>query len=724
MSVINTNLKALNAQESMRSSNLSMSQAMERLSTGNKINSAKDDAAGLAITNRMTSQIRGIAKATNNVNDAISMTQTAEGAIGNVGDILQRMRELAVQAGSGTMNNTDRSSIQLEVAQLKTQIDDIANKTNHNNIKLLDGSAQNVVIQSGVNSGDNMKIGFDSMKTKDIGAGSKAFLQSSGGTSATRLALVASSLYLNGVAVGASLADDDAFSVAAGKTTSAISKAAAINRVADLSGVYARAEANAVSGSAMTVQTSASSGTVTINGVTTDLFSTSLDTSISRKAVVTAINAISNQTGVVATDTGDEKTGVTLLAADGRNIQTTVNSLKIASTGLKVSAITSFVGSYSLFTLDGRDITVGQTAGDTGTAPATVENTSGLQVGTYKADTAIYTSANRDVSTIAPASSTTGLLNGNSMIINGIAIAAAASTDDTASFEGTGVAGATLAGGTSSTRAMSAIAIAAAINRSSEQTGVTAKAASNIIRGTGFTADGAAATAKGVFLNGVTFRIPGGNGITVDQVIDRFNEFSGQTGVVASRFGGGMQLEAADGRNIVIGSSAAAAHLGLTGVTVATAGTGVSATAYTASVQLSSDKAFTIQAGSQGNSNLEKLGFFQGTYGASKNGLKVASVDVSTAAGANQALAAIDSAINSVSAAQAKSGAINNRLDVIINNLAEGSKNMQASRSRILDTDYAVETTNLAKQQIIQQAATAMLAQANQSAQGILSLLK
>ena len=135
MSVINTNVKALVAQESMRSSNLSMSQAMERLSTGSKINSAKDDAAGLAISNRMTSQIRGMAKATNNVNDAISMTQTAEGAIGNVGDILQRIRELAVQAGSGTMNNTDRASIQLEVGQLKNQIDDIAKKTNHNNIK-------------------------------------------------------------------------------------------------------------------------------------------------------------------------------------------------------------------------------------------------------------------------------------------------------------------------------------------------------------------------------------------------------------------------------------------------------------------------------------------------------------------------------------------------------------------------------------------------------------
>ena len=257
MPVINTNMKALDAQESMRTSNLAMSQAMERLSTGKKINSAKDDAAGLAITNRMTSQIRGIAKAINNTNDAISMSQTAEGALGNVGDILQRMRELAVQSASGTLNDTDRSSINLEVSQLKNQIDDIANKTNHNNIKLLDGSAQNVTIQTGINSNDTMKIGFASVKTKDIGIGSKAYLQSNMGTynSTTGAygAFSASNLYLNGVAVGPSLATDDTASNASAET-SAISKAAAINRVSTLSGVYARAEVNVVSGSLMAAQ--------------------------------------------------------------------------------------------------------------------------------------------------------------------------------------------------------------------------------------------------------------------------------------------------------------------------------------------------------------------------------------------------------------------------------------------------------------------------------------
>jgi len=709
MSVINTNVKALVAQESMRSSNLSMSQAMERLSTGSKINSAKDDAAGLAITNRMTSQIRGMAKAINNVNDAISMTQTAEGALGNVGDILQRMRELAVQAGTGTNNATDRSSLQLEVAQLKQQIDQIATKTNHNNIKLLDGTAQNVVIQSGVNSGDTMSIGFGSVKTKDIGLGSRAALSSVGGarTADTNFdALSAGTLLINGVLVGASLALDDKSSPVLNSASSAIAKAAAINKISEQSGVYAKANTNVVSGAVMTA--AALSGTITINGVTSTSFATGTDASLNRKAAVAAINAMSGATGVVATDTEDIETGVTLSAADGRNIVIAFGTLTAAATG--VAAASTNVGSYSLFTLDGRDINVSfrdsTTAND-------VEKQAGLRAGTYKADQALFTSFKRTdpAAATAPTSALQGLLNGNSMIINGVAIGAALTTDDTASQ------GASL-GPLSSVASSTAIAIAAAINRKTSLTGVTATAAPNVIRGEGFTV---AASSQSVYLNGVTVTV---NTQTRDGVIDSLNSVSGLTGVVASAFGAGVQLAAADGRNINIGSSGGADALGLTGITIGANALSADAQTFLSQVTLSSDNAFEIKAGSNGVVNLEKLGFRQGTFGATDNGLKINQVDVSSIPSASLAITAIDAAINTVSAQQAKSGAINNRLDSIINNLAEGSKNMQASKSRILDTDYATETTNLAKQQIISQAATAMLAQANQSSQSILSLLK
>jgi len=706
MSVINTNVKALVAQESMRASNLSLSQAMERLSTGSKINSAKDDAAGLAITNRMTSQIRGMAKAIGNVNDAISMSQTAEGALGNVGDILQRMRELAVQAGSGTMNDSDRSSMQLEVSQLKQQIDDIANKTNHNNIKLLDGTAKGIVIQSGVNSGENMKMSFGSVKTKDIGIGTTATLSSVGGENTTNFgALSASALYLNGVAVGASLETDDNASTASADGSS-IAKAAAINRVAELSGVYAKAGATVASGQLMTAGGDTTIGTVSINGVTTDSVLASSDNSITRKAVVTAINAKSAITGVVATDTGDDELGVTLTAKDGRNIEITTSGVT-DSTAFGISTAGTYVGTYDLYTLDNRDINVSFKAGATD-----AETTSGLRNGTYKSGTALTRSfirASADAGT-APDSSTTGLLNANSMIINGVAIGQALSTDDTASSTDA----------TSSTRAASAIAIAAAINRASAQTGVTASSAPNVIRGQGFTAN--TGTAATLFLNGESITV---NTSTRNGVIDSINSYSSKTGVTAAAWGEGIELVAADGRNISIASTVASDAFGLTNVTIGTATNSLSgAVTFMSQVTLQSDNAFTVKAGSNGVANLELLGFRQGTFGGADNGLKINQVDITTVGGANQALVAIDAAINSVSKEQANSGAINNRLDSVISNLTESSKNMQASRSRIMDTDYATETTNLAKQQIIQQAATAMLAQANQSSQSILSLLK
>jgi len=703
MSVINTNLKALVAQESMRSSDLKLSAAMERLSTGSRINSAKDDAAGLAISNRMTSQIRGMAKAIQNTNDAISMTQTAEGAYKGINDILARMRELSVQSATGTMNDNDRSSIQLEVSQLKSQIDDIATKTNHNNIKLLDGSAQKVVIQTGTNQGDTINLDFASARTKDIGVGTRATLASAGGqyVAGTSFdALEDSALYLNGVAIGASQAVSDKASSAAA-SASAISKAAAINAKSDLSGVYAKVDTNVVSGTGgMTAV--ALTGTITINGVTTDSFSTSAaSTSLSRKATVVAINAKSAQTGVVAIDTEDDTLGVTLQAADGRNIDIAFNTLTAAATGVRDTG--TFVGSYNLYTLDSRKIDVSFQTGD-----QNVEAYSGLRNGSYASDTALFNTYKRATAAeaTAPSTTTTGLLSNNSLILNGVAIGQALSTDDTSSD--------TTAA--SSTREASAIAIAAAINRKTDLTGVTASASPNVIRGEGFTAG----TTADIFLNGVTFTA---NAETRNGLIDSYNSVSDRTGVVASAWGDGVELRAVDGRNISIGS-VSNANIGLTGITIGSAAASANATTFYSQVTLQSDNKFIVKSGNEGIANLELLGLRQGTFGGADNGLKINQVDVSTVSGANQAIVAIDAAIETISKSQANSGALNNRMDYIVANLSEASQNMSASRSRILDTDYATETSSLAKQQIISQAATAMLAQANQQPQSVLSLLK
>ena len=156
MSVINTNVKSLVAREALSQNNRAMSTAMERLSTGKRINSAADDAAGLSISSKMTSQVRGLQMAVKNANDAISITQTAEGAMTEISTILQRMRELSVQAASDSNDASDRVTLQAEVTQLSDEIDRIATTTQFNGINVLDGGFTDKQFQIGANAGQTM----------------------------------------------------------------------------------------------------------------------------------------------------------------------------------------------------------------------------------------------------------------------------------------------------------------------------------------------------------------------------------------------------------------------------------------------------------------------------------------------------------------------------------------------------------------------------------------
>ncbi len=166
---INTNTLSLNAQRNLSNSQNKLSTSMERLSSGLRINSAKDDAAGLAITDRMTSQIRGLNQAARNANDGISLAQTAEGAMQETTNIVQRIRELAVQSANDTNSTSDRASLQAEVNQLKSEIDRIANTTSFNNKNLLDGSFSNRHFQIGANADETIAVSVESMKSKDLG---------------------------------------------------------------------------------------------------------------------------------------------------------------------------------------------------------------------------------------------------------------------------------------------------------------------------------------------------------------------------------------------------------------------------------------------------------------------------------------------------------------------------------------------------------------------------
>ena len=168
--VINTNVMSLNAQRNLTTSSSALANSLQRLSSGLRINSAKDDAAGLAISNRMTTQINGLNQAVRNANDGISLAQTTEGALQEVTNNLQRIRELAVQSANATNSDSDRSALDQEVQQRLQEIQRIASQTSFNGRKVLDGSFGNALFQVGANVGETISVGLStSMRTSDIG---------------------------------------------------------------------------------------------------------------------------------------------------------------------------------------------------------------------------------------------------------------------------------------------------------------------------------------------------------------------------------------------------------------------------------------------------------------------------------------------------------------------------------------------------------------------------
>jgi flagellin len=458
MTVINTNINALTAQNAQRTANNMMGLAMQRLSTGQRINSAKDDAAGLAISQKMTADVRGLAVAMRNAGDGISMAQTAESAMGEVTNMLQRMRELAVQSANGTLTGIDRQAVQAEVRQLVGEIDNIGVRTNFNGLKLLDGSARGVRLQTGSRAGETVSFSLGSIRARDLGLGSSPALTATGAFEATAAnlganqALQAGDLVINGVSIGSSLSSDDALS-SANKAASAVAKAAAINRATAQTGVRAVVGQTVMTGSAMTA--GAATGSITINGVATASVSTTADAAESRRLVRDAINAISGQTGVRAVDTGDSNGGIRLEADDGRNIEVALTTLTAAQTGLKVGAQS---GSFSLESVNGQPIEISSANSSTARI-----SRAGLAAGSFERGVSTVNSDARAVATNAAGIRT---LNNGDLSINGVAIRAASAVDDL--FSSTVAA--------SSSKSASAIAIAAAINAASEQTGVTAKA--------------------------------------------------------------------------------------------------------------------------------------------------------------------------------------------------------------------------------------------------------
>lgn len=688
--IINTNIGSLIAQRNLNTTQNANTQALARLSSGLRINSARDDAAGLAISTRFTAQVRGLNVAMRNAGDGISLAQTAEGALGAMTDSLQRLRELALQSANATNSDTDRQALNAEARQLIDEISRISDQTNFNGRKIFDGNFSSSV-QIGTNVGETVSFGVARVSASTLGGGIGAGVSARG----TSSALGNGDLTINGVSVGPSSANDDTASTT-NKAASAIAKAAAINRVSGQTGVVAQVNTNVQAGSAMTA--AALSGSVAINGVTINVATGGADAAADRQSVVQAVNSKSEQTGVMAIDSGADNGGVILQAMDGRNITIAFTTVTAAATGL--AAAGTYEGGYTLVSQDGSDITIG---GGDNTGSGNVSN-SGLSAGVKGGTTAAVTSLVRQGATL------TAMAAGD-LVINGVTIGASKSIDDTAS---------------STDNAASGLAIAASINRATSQTGV--KAVVNATQVVGGTSQTGAAVAGTVTINGVATTSFTASATDLDgnrtNMINAINTISGQTGVVATDNGVTITLTAADGRNVAVDVSAANFGAAV-GLDTTTAGIGTGGAKVTAStINLSSAGSFTVAAGSGGNAGVSNGGFELGTFGGATKGQFLTDVDISTVAGAEKALSAADNALDSVNRERANLGAIQNRLDSTISTISINVENLSAARSRVLDTDFAKETAELSRTQILQQAGIAILAQANAQPQLVLSLLQ
>jgi len=319
--VVNTNVSSLSAQRSLSRTGSQLGVSLQRLASGLRINSAKDDAAGMAIASRMETQIRGLNQAARNANDGVSLAQTAEGSLGEMIGSLQRMRELAIQSANSTNSSADRAALNAEAQQLISEVQLIATTTEFNGLKLLDGTYGTSAFHVGANANQTISVTLSSATTDSLGA--NATLTSTGSTvadavTAGGLTSPSGVLVINGITVttssdGVSSTDADA---------SAKAVAAGINATTATSNVTAAANATTANLGTVAADANGFSGAnFSINGVNIAV-AASLSGD-SDGAVQAAVNAVSNQTGVTAAL--DSSSNLVLTAADGRNIQITTD---------------------------------------------------------------------------------------------------------------------------------------------------------------------------------------------------------------------------------------------------------------------------------------------------------------------------------------------------------------------------------------------------------------
>jgi flagellin len=862
--VINTNIPSLNAQRNLATSQSGLATSLQRLSSGLRINSAKDDAAGMAIADRMSSQIRGLNQASRNANDGISLSQVAEGALGETNNILQRIRELAVQSANATNSASDRQALQSEVNQLVSEMDRISSTTSFNGLKLLDGNftAQsfqvgaeaNQTISVSVSGADSSTLGINKANTNNTvqgitnATGGATATTTMGGvfTGATNAAVLSSHAANQTLTVTGGDGATHDFVISTDAQRSAFGVAAGLTALG-VTGLAATAGSNAAtldfaattgvqSGDKIQFTINGDSGSVNVSFVYSTaaglslgaqlqtaasgaLTATPIDdvasTQVAGNGIITLTSAAGHNVGVsgltfqdnaaarlsgitfasvaataYSTNVGDtvgfsingQAFTYALVAADITNSSVVGGMTAAGYTNLVASLAASLAGSYMVTTsaastleivkLDGtaiaitgfaesgtNTVTATVAAGASGATPSnatiteggTANSTIGVTTATSVAIFGGASAANvgdgftNNAATKILALSITGLStmtpnvgNITSNVTTGNVFGVGAGQSGIVRAGLTDITGGnyvesqdlTINGQVAKTVTVAADStakqIAALVNGVTDQTGVQATART--------TATIAALSADGVVSLSLNGQAISANVTTTNltELANAINSKTGATGVVATLDITKTQISLlhATGENISIadfsssaGNTTTIAVAGGSGATTRITSGSTDSTVIGGNVEYKSTSGYFSVKSSVADSS---GGLFTGAASALQASTKntVSSIDISSVTGANSAIDIMDGALAKVNSIRADLGAAQNRFNSTIANLSTSAENITAARSRIQDTDFAAETANLTRSQILQQAGVAMLAQANALPQQVLKLLQ
>lgn len=690
--IINHNIPALNTYNRLSANNLGMARSLEKLASGLRINKAADDAAGLAISEKMRSQIRGLDQAVRNAQDGISLIQTAEGALGETHSILQRMRELAVQAANDTYTSEDRTHIQKEINQLTEEIDRIAGTSQFNGKNLLNGDMSALTSTDNILTKVFMKDGLrvvDQFGQKEAGGGNykieitadpgKAEIQKTDIMRVKHNIFEGSTTGNKALMSGISATYGDL-----GMTNDGW------KRLKDVGGVTFTVTANAAAGNTISAAyvagSKASGGTINITvtlatGTTVQQAYEFLANDMAKIKISGAVEA--NGQGVVGRNLGDvvfvnreigEKanTGLALDASANIDVGYGARVGMIAQEFTRLRDIEKFWDASGNFILENPQ-TITLTQGNGYSSSITLFDQDSIQDVTDKMNSAIYYGLKQNA-VVSQA------LSKNFVTY----VANPASGAEIKSVKGTFIIASAIAGNDGKIAFSGPDSVINALSLQTVQ-----KAKDNI-----FTVNVTDAHTNAVIANGVKFS---GNmliGVIHPSVDVKFDsnanlKVSGSAVYGTSEFDSGFDILSRKAS----GSYSTFVHI--------------------------ADRTMVLHVGAN---QKQDIGVGIANMGAEALGVK--NILVTDNERANQAIGKLDLAISSVSAERAKLGAVQNRLDHTISNLTTSSENLTAAESRIRDVDMAKEMMNFTKYQILANAATSMLAQANQMPQSVLQLLR